>query len=159
MSPDDSIIDTLASLGTNDTVGELHVKDIEKCICKVYCKDTSITSVKDLRWEMFRLRNCEGEKLPPTLAALRPHIMRANFISMRDKSYTDPLLNLPPLVSNGWEIIAGSEHPVPVFCLEKTAPIAVLEMIRCACAKKKCATQACSCRNNKMPCSDYCKCK
>ena len=64
--------------------GELpsQVKELEKFVCQVYCK-AGPTTLPELRWELFRSRNLEGEMLPPTRASLLPHITRANFMAMR----------------------------------------------------------------------------
>ena len=69
--------------------GELptQVKDLEKFVCQVYCKAVP-TTLPELRWKLFRSRNLEGEMLPPMRASLLLHITRANFMVMRDKSYT-----------------------------------------------------------------------
>ena len=65
-----------------------------------------------LRWELFRSRNLEGKKLPPSRATLMPHILRTNFVAMRDKSYTTPQPCLLPLVENGW-MLAGDDRVCP----------------------------------------------
>ena len=62
--------------------GELppQVKGLEKFVCCVY-SSTGPTSLRALRWEMFRSRNLEGGVLPPTQAAvLLPHITRVNYV-------------------------------------------------------------------------------
>ena len=86
--------------------GELptQVKDLEKSVYQVYCK-AGPTTLPELRWEVFRSRNLEGEILPPTRVSLLPHVTRANFMAMRDKSYTTSCPDLPPIKENGW-----SEH-------------------------------------------------
>ena len=42
--------------------------------------------------------------LPPTRAALLPHIIRANYVTMRDKSYLTDYPELPPIEENGWNL-------------------------------------------------------
>ena len=51
---------------------------------------------------MFQSRNIEGEMLPPTRAALLPHIIRVNYIAMRDKSYVTQSTDLLVIEANGW---------------------------------------------------------
>ncbi len=65
------------------------VRAIETFVCSTYCTQGS-KILPSLRWDLFRTKNLEGEKLPPTRATLLPHIMRTNYIAMRDKSYTSP---------------------------------------------------------------------
>ena len=54
-----------------------------------------------------------------------------------------------PLEKNGW-MFARDEY-VPVPCLYKPAPVAVLELIKCGC-KTSCKGH-CSCKKNNLPCS------
>ena len=107
-----------------------------------------------LRWEMFQSKNMEGEMLPPTRPALLPHISRANYISMRDKSYITRLPDLPAIEESGWRLDQGKY--VPVMNLASPAPLAVIELIKCGC-KTGCASR-CSCRRNGLPCTPLCKC-
>jgi len=51
------------------------LKPLEKFVCSVYCPNGPST-IPALRWEMFRPKNLEGQMLPPTRAALMPHIAR-----------------------------------------------------------------------------------
>ena len=75
-----------------------------------------IRSTLDLRNDLFRSKNLEAEKLPPTLGTFFPHVLRCNYVSMRDKSYTTAHPNLPSLDVSGWEQTSGKhiciEHPV-----------------------------------------------
>jgi len=121
--------------------------------CLVYSFGCA-TTISALRWELFRSRNLEGEKLPPTRAILMSHILRTNFVAMRDKSYTTPHPCLLPLEENGW-MLAGDDY-VPVRCLYKPAPVAVLELIKCGC-KTSCKGH-CSCKKNNPPCTALYKC-
>ncbi len=104
----DHVITCMQNLGTRPVTHHLinynlpdEVRDLEQFVCRVYCKDGP-TNLPTLRWTLFRSRNLEGEMLPPTRASLLPHIVRANYIAMRDKSYTTNLPNLPPIEDNGW---------------------------------------------------------
>lgn len=135
--------------------GELpeEVQPLERFICSVY-SPLGPTTIPALRWELFRSRNLEGEKLPPTRGTLMPHIIRTNFVAMRDKSYTTPHPCLPPLEENGW-IFVGEEY-VPVRCLYKPAPSAAIELVKCGC-RTSCKSH-CSCQKNSLSCTALCKC-
>ena len=122
-------------------------------MCQVY-SSKGPTTLPKLRWELFRSKNMEGEMLPPTPAAFLPHLLRANYISMRDKSYTKTCPELPPITENGWSIEGGNF--LPVKCLELPAPKAVLELVKCGC--KTGCEERCSCSNNMLPCTPLCKC-
>ena len=93
--------------------------------------------------------------LPPTRGALLPHIMRANFMAMRDKSYPMNCPELPPIDQNGWQQKDGQY--MPVRCLNTPAPQAVIELTKCAC-KTDCNGVRCSCFKNGLPCTPLCKC-
>ena len=85
--------------------------------------------------------------LPPTRAALLPHILRVNYITMPDKSYKTFCLELPPIERNWWYSVDGQY--VPVRCLALPAPQAVIELIKCGC-KAGCKGR-CSCFKNGLP--------
>ena len=70
--------------------GELppEVKGLEQFVCHVYCS-AGPTTLPTLRWKLFCSKNFEGEMLPPTRAALLPHINRANYMAMNWASSKD----------------------------------------------------------------------
>ena len=124
----------------------------------VYANNSKCTTVKELRWELFRCKNLEPEKLPPTLGSLKPHIQRANLISLIYRGYKCPLPNMPPLTDNGWEKLSDGTIS-PKKCLELPAPEAVVELVKCGCSRGECASDSnCSCQRNNLPCMSLCKC-
>ena len=123
-------------------------------MCSVYAPNGPKT-LPELRWELFRTRNLEGELLPPTRASLLPHIKRCYFISRRDKSYISVRPVLPPIEQNGWNLADGLY--TPVMCLSLPAPKAVIELVKCGCKTGGCV-ENCSCWRNKVPCTPMCKC-
>ena len=130
------------------------VKELERFVCHVY-SSTGEVDLSALRWEMFKSRNLEGEMLPPTRAALLPHIARANFITMRDKSYVTRLPELPAIEESGWRLDDHGKY-AHLLNLASPAPQAVIELIKCGC-KTGCGKK-CSCRKNDLPCTPLCKC-
>ena len=100
----DPVIDIFQQLGTlnlsindfNDRELPAVLKPLEEFICTVYrSNDCVISSISELRWELYRTKNCEGEKLPPTLASFYPHILTLSVVCRRDP-------NLPTLDVSGW---------------------------------------------------------
>ena len=78
---------------------------LETFTCLVYSNSrTSIRTLKELGWDLFRTKVMEGEKLPPTRGSFIPHLKRANYTSWRDKSYRIPNPDLPPIDGNGWTV-------------------------------------------------------
>jgi len=156
----DPIVTCLRQLGDGIIPTELvdddlppQIKDLERFVCQVY-SSTGETNLPALRWQLFRSKNLEGEMLPPTRAALLPHITRANYIAMRDKSYVTRCPDLPAIQQNGWRLDKGVY--VPVQSLALPAPRAVIELTKCGC--KTGCTSKCSCVNNGLPCTPLCKC-
>ena len=160
LDDDDPAINCFKDLGKGSIPPELingelpsSLQSLEHFACRVY-SSKGPTTLPLLRWELFRSKNLEGEMLPPTRAALLPHIIRANYVTMRDKSYLTNCPELPPIEENGWNSECGAY--VPVRCLALPAPKAVLELIKCGC-KAGCKGR-CSCSNNNLPCTPLCKC-
>jgi len=82
---------------------------------------SNLDTLPELRWELFRHKNLEGEKLPPTRGTLLPHILCTNYISVRDKSYITAKPVLLALEINGWDL--GSERVYrPTMCLKDPVP-------------------------------------
>ena len=155
LEEDDPVVACFGQLGNSLIRPELvdgdlpsHVKDLEKFVCQVYSSKGE-ADLATLRWELFRSRNLEGELLPPTRAALLPHIARANYFAMRDKSYVTRLPDLPAIEESGWRIDQGVY--APVLNLVPPAPRAVIELIKCGCKT------GCTGKNN-LPCTPLCKC-
>jgi len=111
---------------------------------------------KMIKMMYWSIRCMEGEKLPPTRATLIPHILRANYMSQRDKSYITAKPVLPALEHNGWKINPKGEY-VPVMCFKEPAPKAVLELVKCGC-QGNCDSANCSCLRNGLSCTALCKC-
>ena len=157
LTPTDDIVQTLHRFGSIDTPDESDLKHMERFVCSAYSSKSSCDNVVDLRWELFKTKSFEGEKLPPTQSTLIPHIKRANFISRHDKSYKEPRPILPHPKDNGWEQKVDGKLE-PVRCLDKPAPQAVLELVKCGC-KGSCRGKAnCSCHKNGLSCTALCKC-
>ena len=128
----------------------------ERFVCSVYSAQSNLDTLLDLRWELFWHKNLEGEKLPSTRGTLLPHILHANYTSMRDNSYATAKPVLPPLEINGWDL--GSDWVYrPTMCLHNPAPKAVLELVKYRC-HGMCVTTSCSCLRNGHCCTDIYKC-
>jgi len=113
LPPNDEIVRTLTSMNLdptacNDLLDDGNIptqyRPLEHFVCKVYSQQSTIHALPSLRWELFRKKNLEGEKLPPTRGTLILHIFRANYMSQRDKSYITAKPVLSALEHNEWEI-------------------------------------------------------
>ena len=76
---DEATTDALSKLGTRGLPTADTMASIEKLVCRLYVPNTPIKTVSNLRWSLFRKKQAQSEKLPPTQAALREAIMRANY--------------------------------------------------------------------------------
>ena len=112
-------------------------------------------NVADLRWELFRTKLREGETLPPSKGAYIPHLMRANFVSMCDKSYTEYCPQLPEIKVSGWNEDSDRYSPIQSFLLP--APKSVIGLLKCGC-KAGCIPKYCRCAKESLTCTPLCKC-
>ena len=103
LDDNDEILDALSSLGATQERPVSRVCAIlEKFTCMVYAPKSSKRTLAELRWELFRLKEREGEKVPPTLSSFLPHLWRANYVAMVCKSSRHHVSELPsPLLHGG----------------------------------------------------------
>lgn len=153
---DEGTIAGLADLGTTDQPTTDTMAAIEKLVCQLYVHKTEMTKVKELRWWLFRKRQAQSEKLPPTQEALRQAIMRANHQAMVWDLDTVAEPQLPSPEASGWKL-EGDEW-VPVMTSQLPAPEAVIQLVKCGCSKSRCSTNRCNCRRAKLNCTDLCSC-
>jgi hypothetical protein len=106
LESDSDAVDAFQKFGEDDFDQESVSNVLESFVCEVYAKNSKCRTLGELRWELFRTKNLESEKLPPTLGALKPHIQRANAISVINKGYREPRPQTPLLTDNGWETIS-----------------------------------------------------
>ena len=98
----------------------------------------------------------ESHKLPPTLGALKQHILRAHIqariwgqASVANQHFLDPLQ------FGFYKDSDGQIKPTTTEMLP--APKAIIEMVRCQC-KGTCSSSKCSCRSKDLTCTDLCLC-
>ncbi|KAJ8418782.1 hypothetical protein AAFF_G00002810 [Aldrovandia affinis] len=98
----------------------------------------------------------ESDKLPPTLGALKQHVLRAH-IQARVWGQTDIVQQefLDPLQNGYYKDKDGQLKPVTTEFLP--APEAIIEMVRCQC-KVDCSSHRCSCNSVELPCTELCQC-
>ena len=79
MEADDEITDCLSQLGRKASIpSDDTMALIKKLVCQLYLPKTEISSVSEVRWWLFRKKQAQSERLPPTQAALRQAILRAH---------------------------------------------------------------------------------
>ena len=82
LEADEDSVTALANLGTTVQPTSSTIAAIEKLVCQLYQPKTHISRVKDMRWFLFRKKQAQSEKLPPTQAALKEAILRAHYQTM-----------------------------------------------------------------------------
>ena len=98
-------------------------------VCQLYLPTADITTVKELRWFLFRKKQAESDKLPPTQAALHQAILRAHFQLMVWNKDTEPNPVLPSPSNYGWAM--ENAEWVLVMTTLPPAPEAVIELVKC----------------------------
>ena len=113
-------------------------------------------TVKEPRLSLFKKKQAQSDKLPPTQAALQPAILRARYQLMvwnRDR-ITNP--ELPSPQNYGWRM--AQEEWGPDITKLPSAPEAILQLVQCRCTEERCSTNLCQCRKAGLNCTDLCNC-
>ena len=92
---DEDVITALANLGTREHPDGDTIKGVEKFVCNLYQPNTSICQVNELRWSLFKKKQAQSERLPPTPGALREAIVRAHYQTMVWNNDKVPNPNIP----------------------------------------------------------------
>ncbi|KAG1652112.1 WD repeat-containing protein WRAP73 [Nymphon striatum] len=100
------------------------IKDVERFVCKLYLKDTPMTSINEVRKEIFLKRSLDA--LPPTKDALEFHIHRANYQSLVWHQCLEAVQQLPNPTSCGWMIDDESGDLIPKLMSLSPLPNACL---------------------------------
>lgn len=107
LEADKDSVDALADLGTTAQPTARAIAVIEKLVCQLYQPKTLVSCVKDLRWLLFRKKQAQSERLPPTQAALKEAILRAHYQTMIWNNDKIPNPQLPSPESYGWTMDKG----------------------------------------------------
>ena len=97
-----------------------------------------------------------NQKIAPTQGSLYEHIRRAHYQCL---IWRQALISHPNIVSPcelGWSTSDTSGF-FPKLTSIPLAPDSILQLVRCKCSKSQCNGR-CSCRENKMPCTELCNC-
>jgi len=139
-------------------VSETMFDTLASFICAAYSpKGIYIKTVSELRWHLFYKHMAKSDKLPPTLGALRQHVLRVH-IQARVWGQASIALHVPQLdpLQNGYH--KGSDGQLkPTMTDALPAPKAIIEIVICHC-KTDCSSVKCSCRTKNLSCADLCQC-
>jgi hypothetical protein len=150
---DDEILDCLAMLGEQDFDVDEAFTGLEAFICLLY--RSPFRSLEKTRWYFYSNKQAQDCALPPTKSSLAQHILRAHFQTAIWKTSTIPFPVVGDPIDFGWKFDIGQY--TPIMTTNQAAPTAILELTKCGC-KRGCKSNGCSCRQNKLPCTEMCGC-
>ena len=151
---DEVVRSSVLTLGESVPLSDTNMLKLEEAICRLY-SDRQCNAVNEVRYKMFcKVKNVQSQQLPPTSAALKQHLMRANYQAYIWRRAMDPETDVSP-ENQGWEM--RDDHLEIVWTDLLPAPEAVMELLCCGC-KGTCQTRRCSCVKNSLPCTDACTC-
>jgi len=90
--------------------------------------------VNELRWSLFKKKQAQSERLPPTRGALLEAILRAHYQTMVWNNDKVPNPNIPSPENYGWK--KDNDEWLPVMTTTPPAPEAIIEMVKCGCVKQ-----------------------
>ena len=153
---DEEVISGFSALGVDAIPSRETMALIEKFVCQLYVPRTDICTVKELRWWLFRKKQAQSERLPPTQDALSQAILRAHYqlLVWNNDKVANPTLPSPK--NFGWT--ADENGWVPVMTKIPPAPDAIIYLVKCKCAKERCSTKRCQRRKAGLSCTDLCSC-
>ena len=157
LQTDDTFLEALRLLSQTSPVTDELQSTLAKLVCIPYSsKGVQIDDIPELRWHLFCKNLAESDKLPPTIGALKQHVLRAHVqasvwgqADIAEQEFIDPLLN------GYYKDKDGMLKPITTESLP--APEAIIEMVRCRC-KKDCSSRRCSCKSNDLTCTELCLC-
>lgn len=152
----DVTLDAFAELGANIQPSDMTLVALEKFVCKLYIPQSSCVDVSVARWLLFKKKQAQAENLPPTLAALKPAMMRAHFQAYIWNNDIIANIVLPPPEEYGWILTDGTF--MPKMTSLPPAPEAIVHLVKCGCTTTTCSTRRCACYKNKLTCTDLCAC-
>lgn len=129
---------------------------MEKFICNLYIPGTRLTSVGDVRWELYTKKQAPLESLPPTKGALIPAIQRAHYQAAIWNNSHIAAYSMPAPTDFGWRL--EDKRFRPVENMSSSIPEGIMDFIKCGCTKGKCNKGKCKCAINKINCTELCKC-
>ena len=155
---EDDVIEALCMLCDDADMSEDLQLTLVQFVCTAYRpKGIQLSSIPELRWHLFCKYMAESEKLPPTLGALKQHILRAHVQGRVWGQAAVPQQELLDPLQNGYHSDSDDGQLQPTTTDVPPAPEAIMEMVRCQC-KGNCSSNRCSCKSKNLPCTDLCLC-
>ena len=100
-----------------------------------------------------RSKNIESYQLPPSKAALKQHLRRANYQAYLWKNALQSSIEDVQPDGQGWQLKGGQLELV--WSDLAPAPEGVMQLVCCGC-NRPCDSRRCSCLKNGLPCTEAC---
>ena len=154
----EDIFHAISSLGTSNIPSDETVAAIEWLVCQFFLPKTDITKVSELRRWLFKKKQAQSERLPPTFAALYQAILRSHYqlLVWNNDDVANPVLPSPS--DFGWKWEEDEKSWTPVMTTLPPAPNAIVHLVRCNCQKQRCSNNRCQCRKASLNCTEHCGC-
>ena len=105
--------------------------------------------MNELRLGLFKKKQAQSERLPPTQGALSEAILRAHYQTMVCNNDNVPNPNIPSPENYWWK--KDSNEWLPVMTTTPPAPEAIIEMVKCGSGKQQCSINRCQCQKGHWP--------
>lgn len=148
------ICDRIKILGDADATVDVLYNNIVPFICYLY--DTPCNTIEDARWYRF-LKEAVPESMPPTSDALKKHILRAHLVANIWKNALSPHQTPLDPLKYGWKLDKLTDQFEPIMTTTPLCPAELMKITKCNC-KGGCKTLRCSCKKQKIPCTEMCGC-
>jgi hypothetical protein len=127
-------------------------------VCQFFLPKTDISTVTELRWWLFKKKQAQSFRLPPTFAALYQEILRSHYqlLVWNNDDVSNPALPSPS--DFGWKWEEDEKSWTPVMTTLPPAPNAIVHLVRCNCQKQMCSNNRCQCRKASLNCTELCGC-
>lgn len=137
-----------------DDLSDDCTKNIERFVVLFYDRGSELISVDEARQQLFCQRSRTLDRIPPTSAALKQHLLRASY--QGGHVWSQVHLTLPELPSPaewGWE---RDDSWKPLWTTLPQAQQSCYELVRCSC--KKACRGLCKCSKANLQCTALCAC-
>lgn len=153
----EDVINALQMLGEAEVTDSL-LSTLTGFVCAAYApKSITTKTISELRWHLFTKHMAESDKLPPTIGALKQHILRVHIQARvwEQATITHQDAQLDPLENGYFKDADGRLKPTTIDVLP--APEVIVEVVRCHC-ETDCSSARCFCITNNLTCTDLCQC-
>ena len=120
----------------------------------LYWSTCNTVDVNTARRLLFTQGGRSIENIPPTLSALKQHVLRSSLQAYKWIKCLDR--NRNELDPRAWGWIKATDGYIPLWSELPEASAACRELVQCGC--KKSCKKRCKCKTQELPCTELCAC-